>query len=143
MKVWWFVRRPSYHGVKCLLRDGERLLLVRHSYGEREFWELPGGRVKRGEDPLASAHREIEEELGLRVDRWDALGTFEADADFKHETIHCFAAQRPEGTIVLADGEIAEAEWVDPQAPPGPVGTITRLVLALPGAASGTGARAR
>jgi len=43
--------------------DG-RILLVRPSYRD-DTWELPGGGLEAGEDPLAAATRETKEELGI------------------------------------------------------------------------------
>ena len=45
--VYWFVRRPECHGVKCVLTDGALVLLVRHTYGP-PLWDLPGGAIKSG-----------------------------------------------------------------------------------------------
>jgi 8-oxo-dGTP pyrophosphatase MutT (NUDIX family) len=48
-----------------LFRDAQgRVLLVEPTYGT-EPWEIPGGGLDEGESPLAGAHREIKEELGL------------------------------------------------------------------------------
>jgi len=66
LQVWWFVTRPQKSGVKCVLTDGEQVLLVRHTYGRR-YWDVPGGSVKRGEPPLRAARREMREELGVDV----------------------------------------------------------------------------
>lgn len=41
--------------------DGKFCLLK----NERAEWELPGGRLEAGEDPIAACLREIDEELGL------------------------------------------------------------------------------
>jgi 8-oxo-dGTP diphosphatase len=38
-------------------------------------WEFPGGKVEAGESDQAALHRECAEELGVRVELWDRLGT--------------------------------------------------------------------
>lgn len=59
---------PGYTvGAVCFIeRDGGQLLLVRLSYRER--WGVPGGLLKRGEDPAMAARREVREEVGLEVE---------------------------------------------------------------------------
>ncbi|MEV0269035.1 GNAT family N-acetyltransferase [Hamadaea sp. NPDC050747] len=43
--------------------EAGRVLIVEPSY--KDHWEIPGGVVERNEPPLAGAHREVLEELGL------------------------------------------------------------------------------
>ncbi|WP_235037653.1 MULTISPECIES: NUDIX domain-containing protein [unclassified Novosphingobium] len=55
------------HGVRVLVLDRqERVLLIRHSYGS-DKWMPPGGGMRRGEDPLLAAARELVEETGCRL----------------------------------------------------------------------------
>lgn len=58
---------------KVLLRnnDGEFLVVKEREDREKETagkWELPGGRLKYGEDQFEAGAREINEEVGLEVD---------------------------------------------------------------------------
>lgn len=46
-----------------VIRDG-RVLLLRN---ERDEWELPGGKLELGEDPIECVAREISEEVGWDV----------------------------------------------------------------------------
>jgi 8-oxo-dGTP pyrophosphatase MutT (NUDIX family) len=46
-----------------LLEEGRVVLLL----NERDEWELPGGRLERGEDPLDCLRREFAEELGADI----------------------------------------------------------------------------
>jgi len=51
----------------------------RHSW-QAQAWEVPAGTVEEGEDPLATAHRELAEEAGLAAAEWQPLGTARATA---------------------------------------------------------------
>ena len=56
-KRWFRWARPRTGGVAVVgLDEGERVLLVRHSYGSGR-WCLPGGGLRRGEDPERCARR--------------------------------------------------------------------------------------
>lgn len=66
MKALWFVTRPDQHGALVLIRDGEKVLLLRNSY--HALWSVPGGSVERGERAVEAAARELHEEIGLSVD---------------------------------------------------------------------------
>ena len=50
--------------VKGVAVQDERVLLLEN---ERAEWELPGGKLELGEDPLACVVREISEEAGWQV----------------------------------------------------------------------------
>lgn len=129
LRVWWFVRRPALHGVKCVLTDRDRVLLVRHTYGDRR-WDLPGGSVRRTEPVEEAASREMEEELGVRVERWDALGDILRISYGCKDTLHCFAAELDNPTLVLNAAEIDDAQWFAEHEVPAKVGRHVRPVLA-------------
>jgi 8-oxo-dGTP pyrophosphatase MutT (NUDIX family) len=131
-QVVWFVLRPDTHGVKGMLRDGNRVLLVRHTYGDRRRWEVPGGHAHSGEAPADAVLREMREELGIEA-AWEQVGSIPATTDHKHERVHCFVAQRPvgDGQLDLARGEIAEAQWFPLDALPARVGDVSLRSLAL------------
>jgi 8-oxo-dGTP diphosphatase len=131
-QVVWFVLRPDMHGVKGMLRDGDRVLLVRHTYGDRRRWDVPGGHAHSGEAPADAVLREMREELGIEA-AWEPVGSIPATIDHKHERVHCFVAYRPagDGQLVLAPGEIAEAQWFALDALPPQIGDVSLRSLAL------------
>lgn len=52
-----------------LVENGKRYLLIQEAgYKNRGKWFLPGGRVKRNEDPVKAVERETWEEAGCRVE---------------------------------------------------------------------------
>lgn len=91
-----------------IVRDG-RVLLARN---DRDEWELPGGRVERGESPAAAAVREIAEETGLLVEVTAELGTavFEVVPD-QVVLLVAFACALTEARELVLSREHEALEW--------------------------------
>ncbi len=133
LRVWWFIARPDVSGVKCVITDRGRVLLVRHTYGQPR-WDLPGGTIKRREQPRDTARREMAEELGLTLERWADLGTLSGHADHRHDTMHCFHAELLDPALTVDRGEIDEARWFARDGLPADLGRYVPAILALAGA---------
>ena len=129
--AYWRVAQPRKRGVKCVLTRGPEVLLVRHTYGPRTRWELPGGGVKRGEEPLAAARREAREELGLEIEDWRPLGDLFERIYGKRDTLWCFTAPVGDRELATDGAEIAEARWFPRDALPADVHRYVGRILAL------------
>jgi 8-oxo-dGTP pyrophosphatase MutT (NUDIX family) len=130
LRVYWFLLRPSGRGAKCVLTDGPRVLLVRHTYGPAR-WELPGGTVHRAETPLTAARREMREELGLTIENWRELGVLAAAIHGKRDKLHCFHAVIGQAPLTLDRGEIAAAAWFERDALPARLGLYVQEIVDL------------
>jgi 8-oxo-dGTP pyrophosphatase MutT (NUDIX family) len=110
LRVYWFLARPEVRGVKCVLTKGDKVLLVRHTYGDGR-WDLPGGRMKRGEPALDTARREMREELGVLIDDWAPFGVVVGRAEFRRDRMQIFQAELRDGDIEIDRGELATMRW--------------------------------
>ena len=105
--------------IGILAIDGDFIYLVgqyRYTLGEYS-WEIPEGGCPGGEQPLAAAQRELEEETGLRAGRWERMGEAHLSNSVTDERAMWFLAteltqgeQRPEATEQLAVRRVAFAE---------------------------------
>ena len=90
--------------------DDDTVLLIRqyrHATGGT-IWEIPAGKLD-GEAPEVCAARELEEEVGRRPGRLEALATIWTTPGFTDERIHLFAAFDLETTAPRReDDEIIE-----------------------------------
>jgi len=59
----------------------------------KRLLELPAGTAEPGEEPLATAQRELQEECGLRGGEWRELAAFWTTPGFCRERMHLFAAE--------------------------------------------------
>ena len=75
-------------------RKSPRVLLLRqYRYpADASLWELPAGRIDRGESALAAARRELIEETGFRAKHWKHLFTYYSSPGFLDETMAIYQA---------------------------------------------------
>lgn len=108
-------RRPGVYAI--LLLDGA--LLTTHQADPEPEYQLPGGGIDRGEQPIAALHREVIEETGYHIAGVRRLGafrrfTFMPEYGFWAEKLCTIYTARP----VLRVGPPTEpghrAVWVDP-----------------------------
>jgi len=94
------VRHAEAAAVVALHADGQVTLIhqYRHAVGGY-IWEVPAGILNPGEEALAGAARELQEETGLRARNWTTLGTFLSTPGFCDERLYLFLATD------LKDGE--------------------------------------
>jgi ADP-ribose pyrophosphatase len=59
----------------------------------KRLLELAAGTAEPGEEPLATARRELQEECGLSGGEWRELATFWTTPGFCRERMHLFAAE--------------------------------------------------
>lgn len=62
------------HRATIIYRRDEEILFVRKRHAK---WNLPGGRVEKGETPLQAALREMAEETGLTFDELSYVSEYE------------------------------------------------------------------
>ncbi len=101
--------------VAILAWDGERLALVRQwrqAVGG-ELLEIPAGTLEPGEQPLATARRELGEECAVSAAAWEAGPSFFTAPGFCTERLSLFLATglAPVDTATPDDEEL-ELSWV-------------------------------
>jgi 8-oxo-dGTP pyrophosphatase MutT (NUDIX family) len=124
-------------GAACVIVDRRgRVLLVRHTYGRRN-WELPGGGSEPDEPPDATALREVREETGLEVALEGLAGLYFEAGHASGAFLHVVFRARPLGDApaVPSSAEIGQVAWVAPDALPSPISDFTerRMADALAG----------
>ncbi len=108
---------PSFWvGAMCFVERADgAVLLVRQSY--RKSWSLPGGLLKRNEDAIDAAVRELEEEIGITVDLDDNPKVV-VDARSRRVDIIYRTQFTGDEEPSPRSPEILEARWFPPDALP-------------------------
>jgi 8-oxo-dGTP pyrophosphatase MutT (NUDIX family) len=109
-----YVRHPGAAAVVAV--DGaNRVCLVRqYRHGIQDFlWEIPAGKLDRGEQPEVCAVRELREETGVTANRWTSLGLYIPAPGIFTELIHLYLARELDVGASSPDAdEELELEWL-------------------------------
>ncbi len=103
------VDHPGGACVLCV--HGGKVVLVkqfRYAYRE-ELYEIPAGKLERGEDPMLAAKRELEEETGLVADRLVHLFTMYPTPGYCNEKIYIYRADG----VSAGKKHLDEGEFLD------------------------------
>lgn len=54
-------------GVRVIVRQDNKILMVRQHHEGKDIWMVPGGAIEPGENSIEASQREVMEETGLQV----------------------------------------------------------------------------
>lgn len=113
----------AQHAVAVVAHDPvmDRLVLIRQfrlgaqmGVGKGMSVEIVAGLIDEGEEPLATAHRELKEETGLSASHMEPLCQFLTTPGMTNETIHLFYARVDASNLAEEAGEESETEQTFP-----------------------------
>ncbi|MGH1485398.1 MAG: NAD(+) diphosphatase [Cellvibrionaceae bacterium] len=95
--------------IMCLITRGEECLLAHHGRHPEGLYATLAGFVEAGESLEQTLHREVYEEVNLRVKN---LSYFASQSwPFPHQLMVGYFAEYDSGDIVVDGDEIADAQW--------------------------------
>ncbi len=110
LRRWKWLTKASNRGAGVAVWYQDQILVVRHSY--RPGWSLPGGQIKKNEEPRSAASRELREEVGIQTAPESLIPVRQSrPGKFLFE---CRLQTRP--VLKIDNREIIEARFVDPAA---------------------------
>ena len=100
----------------CIItKDDKAFLICTLDDGKEMFWSFPKGHQEAGETDIETALRETKEETGLDVEiiDYEPIRTGHLiHGGMAYKEILLFLAKPLNDDLVLQDGEVEKAEWV-------------------------------
>jgi 8-oxo-dGTP diphosphatase len=102
-------------------RRGQRIEVALISVGDEDRWQLPKGRIGRGESNETAAMREVREETGLKtemvapldkIEYWYYSTTSRSRVRF-HKFVYFYLLRYKSGNVRDHDHEVNEARWFE------------------------------
>src|SRR5262245_33876619 len=118
-------RAPVMGAGGIVVRDGPRPLIALVQRRKDDAWVLPKGKLKRKEEPIAAAEREVVEETGFTVEIHEYLGAISYKAGRKPKLVEFWRMQAVSKIGRKPARDIKAVQWLPLDA------AIARLELPL------------
>ena len=112
--------RPVTVVAAGILLDSEnRYLLGQRPEGKpyAGYWEVPGGKVEKGETVFQALQRELQEELGIDVQSSEELTVLEHDYPHAYVRLYVSIIRNWKGAPIGREGQALSWESISAQAP--------------------------
>lgn len=107
----------EHSGGSCVLcvKDGKILLVKQFRYAyKKAIWEIPAGKINKGEDPKETAVRELEEECGVKTEKAELLIEIYPSPGYTDEIIRLYRVSGlSDGKTHFDADERIESRWFD------------------------------
>ena len=91
------------------IRKGDKLLMAKHSYHKTHKYALVAGFVEAGESIEEAVHREVSEEIGIKIKNLKYKRS--QSWPFPNSLMLAFTAEYESGEIKVDGDEIVKAKW--------------------------------
>lgn len=89
-----WIKHPGACAIVPLFENGDVMLIRQFRYPVHQvFWEVPAGKIDKGEVQDKTAGRELREETGLSADNLEYVGHFYPAIGYSDEVIHIYVAR--------------------------------------------------
>ena len=115
IEEWPIVNARDYVNAVVLNESGQIMVLEGYKHGiGRSSWQVLGGYLEEGENPLDAVKRELLEETGYSSDDWQKLGSYIIDANRRVGVGHFYLARDARLTTEPDNDDLEQIEikWV-------------------------------
>ena len=95
---------------QAIVVEGDRILLIKTHFANRDNYELPGGRIEEGETPEEAAIRELFEETGIKGEVIRLASKYYNG--FAQDYNYSFLIKRVNGDITQQYNAINEKDYI-------------------------------